>query len=965
MTRTSSLSVRLLLVEDHDGDARLLRERLRGIPIEATVERVASLEELNGRAKSLRPDIVLLDLGLPGSRGAETVRRYRRRDESTPVVVLTGLTDPEEATRAIRAGAEEYLVKGEITDRALERTLRFVHERHEARRQLERAHQLSRDILDSLDQHIALIDRDGTITRTNRAWRDFARREGGDPRGYEGENYLAVTRRAAMEEDDAREMLAGLEAVLSGESQRFRLDYPCHGPEERRWFRVTVTPLQSEHGGGAVVSHDSITEQVLAERERARQEHQLESVFDLAPVGIGLTDASSGEIVDVNRAFLELVGYSREEVIGRSTVELGLWPDAGLRERMKRELAEPGDAIRDKQVQFRSRGGAIRHVLLSARRLELDGDEYYLWTNHNITSLVEAKLESLGAHDRLERIVETMAEPLTIVDTDGRIVFANAAAEELFQLSRSEVEERTYRSTDWEITDEEGGPYPTEKLPVSRVLQSEAPVRNVTFAIQRGDGERRVLSVNAAPLREEEGEITAVVTTMRDVTEQRRLEKALRHEALHDPLTDLPNRELFTSRISQAKARARRSGEGFGVVVLDLDRFKVVNDSLGHTAGDRVLVEVAERLRSVLREQDTVARIGGDEFGMLLLGVEGRSGIRRVLGRVRDEFRASFTVGDEEFRLATSTGAHFFRPEEADDGDGSADAAELIRYADIAMFHAKDTGDDGVAFFTPESGEARMRLLQREQELERAIGDGEIVPFYQPLLDFRSGTVVGIETVARWQHPERGLVSPADFIPLAEESGLIVPLGEAVFEQACRDLRALDESNPDRRLRLFVNFSARELSSASRVHHVREILGESGLDPARLTVEVTETALLRGSEQAADLIEIGTRLAVDDFGTGYASLRYLKQFDVSTLKIDRSFVADAPDDPEDRAIIDAIVSLAESLGVETIAEGIETERQEDTVRHFGVRIGQGYRYARPCAVGELETALRSASETVG
>lgn len=826
-------SLQILLIEDNDGDARLLRERVRDLGIRATVEHAASLEALNGGWPVSPADIVLLDLGLPGSRGAETVRRYRELDEETPVVVLTGLADPDEATRAIRAGADEYLVKGEITDRALERTLRFVHERHEARRELERARQ------------------------------------------------------------------------------------------------------------------------------------QLESIFDLAPVGIGLTDAATGEIVDVNQAFVDLVGYSREEVLGRSTMDLGLWQDAELREQVIRELSEPGDVIRDRQVQYRSRGGATRHVLLSARRLEQDGNEFFLWTTHNITSLVEAKLESLGAHDRLERIVETMAEPLTIVDPDGRIVFANEAAEELFQLSRSEVESRTYEASEWRITDEEGRPFPVEDLPFSRVMKSGRPVRNVTHAIERGDGERRILSVNAAPLQEEAGEPRAVVATMRDVTEQRRLEEALRHEALHDPLTELPNRELFTSRISQAAARSRRSGDGFGVAVLDLDRFKVVNDSLGHTAGDRVLMEVADRLRTVTREQDTVARIGGDEFGLLLPGAQDRAGVRRVLGRVRSELEEPFTVGDEEFRLGTSTGAHLHRPEDASgDGESTVEAGELIRYADIAMFRAKDTGAEEAVFFTPEDGETRMRLLQREQELRRAIDDGEIVPFYQPLLDLRDGSVVGVEAVARWHHPERGLVSPADFIPLAEESGLIVPLGESVFEQACRDLREIDEAEPDRRLRLFVNFSARELSSSDRVDHARETLEATGLDPSRLTVEVTETALLRGSEQAAELIELGARLAVDDFGTGYASLRYLKQFEVSTLKIDRSFVAGAPQDPEDRAIVDAIVSLAESLGVETIAEGIETEPQEETARELGIQLVQGYRYAKPRPVDELGDALRSAAEAV-
>ncbi len=490
-------------------------------------------------------------------------------------------------------------------------------------------------------------------------------------------------------------------------------------------------------------------------------------------------------------------------------------------------------------------------------------------------------------------------------------------------------------------------------------LQGEAAL-DVEHRIVRADGEVRWVHERAELVDDEEG--PRLSGTVEDVTEQRRLEQALRHRALHDTLTDLPNRSLFRDRLESAIARSDRAGAPLALLMLDLVRFKDINDSLGHRAGDRVLQEVAHRLRGVVRESDTVARVGGDEFAVLLNEVDGMEGAEGALDRIDGVLAEPMEAAGESVRIEVRIGVAFHAPRS---GDGeSGHPQDLVRSADLAVHRAKEKGGHHV--FSPEEDRQLGGRLRRVQRLRRAIEDGEIVPFFQPVVHLESLEVWGVEPLARWRHPERGLVGPGEFIPLAEESGLIGPLGETILRQACRRVARWNrEGVTDRPLRVSANLSARQLEEEGLAGTVDEVLDEAGMEPGLCQFEVTETAILRARAGLDVLRRRGLRIAIDDFGTGYASFTYLKDLSIDALKIDMSFVQGVARDEGDRAICRTVVGLAEAFGLGVIAEGIETEEQRGELVSFGCRVGQGYLFARPRPPEETRRFLANGRKGAG
>jgi diguanylate cyclase (GGDEF)-like protein len=433
--------------------------------------------------------------------------------------------------------------------------------------------------------------------------------------------------------------------------------------------------------------------------------------------------------------------------------------------------------------------------------------------------------------------------------------------------------------------------------------------------------------------------------------------------AMYDTTTGLPNRELLTDRIAHALGASRPDGPEVGVILLDLDRFKVINESVGHNVGDRLLVAVGQRLTACLRPADTVARFGGDEFGILLEEVAGVDEAHRVAERIDAELRAPFATGDREWFISASIGISLGH-------GGRATPEEMLREAEIAMVQSKSDPTKRHALFEPSMSHQTIERIDLESDLRRGIERGELRLHYQPMIDLPTDRIVGFEALVRWEHPVRGLIPPLSFVPLAEETGLILPLGRWVLEQACRQARAWHDARPDAPpMFMSVNLSARQFAQPDLVDQVREILAETGLEPSTLEIEITESALMDQTETGIrtlrQLRELGVRLVLDDFGTGYSSLSYLKHLPLDTIKIDRSFVAGMGDDI-DRAIIDAVISLAHGLRITTVAEGIETEEQFERLRAMGCDVGQGYLFARPmpaAQAGRLLMARRSARPT--
>jgi diguanylate cyclase (GGDEF)-like protein/PAS domain S-box-containing protein len=449
--------------------------------------------------------------------------------------------------------------------------------------------------------------------------------------------------------------------------------------------------------------------------------------------------------------------------------------------------------------------------------------------------------------------------------------------------------------------------------------------------------------------------IAGFVTTGRDISERKELEAELEHRAFHDALTGLANRALFRDRVERTVARSTREpGLVYGVLYIDLDGFKVVNDTRGHGIGDGLLVHIAGLLGGCIRDNDTAARLGGDEFAILLAGLQDPAGAARVAQRILDGLKAGATIDGHEVQIDASIGIAF--------GEPGQDAEELLRNADIAMYMAKSTGKGCYETFEPSMHLQLVERLEIEADLQHGIECDEFVLHYQPIVGLQDGRIRGIEALIRWEHPERGRVSPDDFIPIAEESGLIVPIGRWVLAEACNQIAAWQRMfEPEPALTLSVNVSMRQFSHGSIVADVAEALAASGLRPEHLTLELTESALVDDTEATIallrDLKALGVRLAIDDFGTGYSSLSYLQRFPVDILKIDRSFVEGMVTGSHNPALVRAVVELGHSLHLETVAEGIEHDEELTQFRALKCSLGQGYLFARPSGRDDIQQLL--------
>jgi diguanylate cyclase (GGDEF)-like protein/PAS domain S-box-containing protein len=457
--------------------------------------------------------------------------------------------------------------------------------------------------------------------------------------------------------------------------------------------------------------------------------------------------------------------------------------------------------------------------------------------------------------------------------------------------------------------------------------------------------------------------VSGIVLNARDISERKAFEEQLAHQAFHDPVTNLPNRALFVERVRHAIGRARRESRELGVIFLDIDDFKTINDSLGHGAGDAALIDVAKRLSESIRSSDTAARFGGDEFVVLLEDLEGTDTAAEVAERILEDLRRPLMVAGKELVVRGSIGISIL------DSESTSSADELIRDADAAMYIAKRDGKGGYRLFEPEMHAGVLARLELRADLQRALENGQFDLHYQPIVRLADSCVVGMEALLRWRHPERGLVVPGEFIPFAEETGLIVPIGRWVLREACREAVAIrqlwDEGAP---LYMCVNLSVKQLQHSDVISDVEDALTESGLEPHLLTLEITESMLIDDPDIAVvklnELRALGLRIAMDDFGTGYSSLSYLSRFPVDVIKMDRSFLRPEAT-PEAVDLSSAVVALGSSLSLEVVAEGIELDEQLTRLRDLGCELGQGFHFARPMEAERMLDYLSGSSPVLG
>ncbi|MCR9256448.1 MAG: EAL domain-containing protein [Alphaproteobacteria bacterium] len=478
------------------------------------------------------------------------------------------------------------------------------------------------------------------------------------------------------------------------------------------------------------------------------------------------------------------------------------------------------------------------------------------------------------------------------------------------------------------------------------------------FRALHQDGTYRWMLIRGVAVRDEAGEPLRIAGSQSDITVRKRAEEQMLHDALHDALTGLANRGLFHERIDQALNRLKRgAGRPFAVLYIDLDRFKVVNESMGHGRGDELLIAVARRFEGLLDDVDTVARLGGDEFGMLLESVDDQESAEAFGRRLQEALKEPFVLNGKPYITTASIGIAM--------GDSHYDRADsLLRDADLAMYHAKAAGRADVGHFRPFMHRKAVQTLDMERDLRQALDREELRLYYQPFIDLGTGRATGLEALIRWEHQDRGVLSPHDFVPLAEETGLIVPIGEWVLKTGVGQLAEWNRRRaPEEALSLAVNFSVRQLDSLEITEGILGWLDEIEFDPSLLKIEITESILMDNPQRSAQLLnrfkQSKVKVALDDFGTGYSSLSYLRTFPIDTLKVDKSFVADITENKDNYEIVRTIVGLARNLDIDVVAEGIENEAQADHLRALGVHIGQGYLYSRPLGRDDMEAVLAS------
>jgi diguanylate cyclase (GGDEF)-like protein/PAS domain S-box-containing protein len=519
--------------------------------------------------------------------------------------------------------------------------------------------------------------------------------------------------------------------------------------------------------------------------------------------------------------------------------------------------------------------------------------------------------------------------------------------------------ERILGKTRWEfvsgLADSESG---REHI---ATLESHAPFRNLEYRAIDDNGDERWFCISGQPMFDDGGRFTGYRGTGSDITARKITEQRVHHVAQHDVLTGLPNRSLLQDRLGQAVAYATRSGHPVWVMLIDLDRFKFVNDSMGHKAGDVLLMTVAARLRSSLRDTDTVARLSGDEFVVILSQHEDQPLSHDIVQRVMDSVAQPVMLGPKEFFVTCSIGVAAYP------SDGTPPDS-LIEHADIAMYRAKKLGRNNFQFYTPAMNEESLERVRIESALRNALERNEFVLHYQPQVDLQTGQIVGMEALIRWKHPELGMVPPNRFIGVAEDTGLIVPIGAWVMRTACAQNKAWQDAGLGR-LRVAVNLSARQFSAAELLPGIEQVLLDTGLDPSCLELELTESLFMSDVTPAVELLHrmksLGIQLSIDDFGTGYSSFSYLSRFPIDVLKIDRSFVNDITIDANDAAIVASIIALAHNLRLSVIAEGVETAEQLDYLRHQGCDEMQGYYFSRPLPAHEFEQLLRQRRSLAG
>ncbi|WP_156804520.1 EAL domain-containing protein [Gallaecimonas xiamenensis] len=666
-------------------------------------------------------------------------------------------------------------------------------------------------------------------------------------------------------------------------------------------------------------SHEKLEEQTAL----------FQRVFKIMPDLVSITRLDDGVLVNVNENWVKRIGWSKEEVLGRTTLELGVWSNPSDRQQLVGQVKD--NLLRNVRLCFQDRWGETVEAEASGCVFEENDVPYLLLSFRDIGERLR-KEKDLRL---LAQVVEVSLDGVMITDASQHILTVNSAFTTITGFAPEDVIGQTPKVLSSGYQDASFYKTMWQQIAAQGFWKGE-----IWNKRKSGEVYPQWLSIRA--MEDDYGQVQHYVAVFSDISEHKAAEARIAFLAYHDPLTGLPNRTLLVDRAEQALIQAKRGGDRLAIIYLDLDRFKSVNDSLGHDIGDTLLKEVVKRIKPLCREGDTLSRQGGDEFLLLIPKLVAANQVELIVERILAAMSEPFVIGGHRLWISTSIGVSLY-PE---DGDN---VAQLLRQADTALYHAKDSGRSTYSFFNKDMDRDLNERLQLESALKDAIGTPQLTLHYQPQFDVASGDIVGVEALMRWHSPVLGDVSPSKFIPLAEDTGLIMPLGAWCLEEACRQLAQWRKAGFQGLMA--VNISVRQLVRPDFFDLLESVLAGTDIPAHRLELELTESLMMDNVDASLEVVRrlkaLQLTLSIDDFGTGYSSLSYLKQFSVDSLKIDQSFIRGLSDAQQSRPLVRAIVQMAHSLELRVIAEGVETSEQLAILRQEGVDVAQGYFLGRP------------------
>lgn len=747
-------------------------------------------------------------------------------------------------------------------------------------------------------------------------------------------------RELEIETEQLRQNLASKQR-LEAETERLRQDLARHWELE-----VEIEQLRKE-----ATSQQQLQEEISRLRQNLEtlrdSEQRFRTLTQQLPVGIFMTDLQ-GQCRYVNERWCQMTGLSAEQTVGLPWMHALHPDDRDQVEKIWRQALDKGSEF---VVDHRFKTPTGREVWMDTRAVPLRDRAgqivYYLGANTDIAELKRTEETLRASEARFRSYFELPLVGIALTGPDKRWMEVNNRLCEMLGYRRPQLLQLTWA----ELT------YPedlaTDLAQFERVAGRRIEGYSVDKRFMRQDGSLLYASVSTRCVRRANGMVDYYVVVIQDISERKQAEEHIQHLAHYDVLTDLPNRTLLGDRLQQALLRAARDHSQVGVLLVDLDNFKRINDTLDHTVGDQLLREVGHRLQSCVRECDTISRQGGDEFAVVLPDLINNDEAPRVAERILGAMTEPYRFGDDDLHITCSIGISLYPR------DGRS-AEILLKNADSALYRAKDLGRNNYQFYQSGATMVARERLTLENSLRYAVDRQQLELYYQPKWDFHANAITGAEALIRWNHPQLGLLPPARFIPIAEDSGLVLTLGEWVLRAAVQEIGKLNQQGAPG-LRVAVNVSARQFHQGNLTALVQGLLAESGIDPASLELELTEGILMHHTEDNIAALKafkaMGIRLAIDDFGTGYSSLGYLQRFPVDVLKIDRSFVTELPNNDSNVAIVDAIVTLAHGLGLLVVAEGVETIEHVEFLRAHGCDEGQGYYFGRPVPLLEFQSVL--------